>query len=71
MSEEIGTISLCLECEHFSGKPEYMAKRNNGSSAVNSKKHNWCIKHDVDLLLIESPKGLVPDIADCKSFKQK
>jgi hypothetical protein len=69
--EEIGVISLCLECENFSGKPKYIAKRNNGIKSVNTRKNNWCLKHDVDLMLIDSPKGLVPDIAECESFNKK
>jgi hypothetical protein len=36
--EEIGVISLCLECENFSGKPKYIAKRNNGIKSVNTEK---------------------------------
>jgi len=71
MSDEIGTISLCLECIHFSGEPRYVAKRNDGSPVVNSKKLNWCNEHNHDLTLIESPKGHVPDISECESFKQK
>jgi len=72
MNKEIGLISVCLECKHFSGKPKYVAKDNAGIKRVNSKKNNWCNKHDVDLFLIRSPKGdLVPDIAECESFEQK
>jgi len=64
-------VSKCLDCKHFSGKPQYMAKRNNGMKAVNNRAHNWCYKHDVDLVLIEKDGKQVPDIAECKSFEQK
>jgi hypothetical protein len=72
-TSEIGQISLCLECEHFSGPPRYVAKTNKGIKAVSSKEHNWCKKHDADLPLmsVDGKPDLMPDISECESFKQK
>ena len=70
---KIGKISLCLECEHFSGSPRYVAKTNRGIKAVASHEHNWCKKHDTSLpfMSVDGKKELLPDIAECESFKQK
>ena len=68
--EDIGIISLCLVCEHFSGKPDYVAKRNDGIRVVASVKNNFCLKHDYALGLIDSPVGLVPDVAECRSYRK-
>jgi hypothetical protein len=72
MSEQNKITSLCLECEHFSGKSRPVAKKNNGQSAVWEGSSNWCKKYDKDLLLIEHKEhGMIPDVAECESFKQK
>jgi len=64
-------VSKCLSCSNFSGKPEYVAKRNNGLKTVNSREYNWCLKHDYDLPIIDREGEIVPDISECSSFNKK
>lgn len=63
--------SLCLKCVHYSGKPKYVAKTSNGISVVESAVSNKCLKHNVDLPIIEKELFYVPDIVECESFEKK
>jgi hypothetical protein len=71
LNTEIGIISLCLNCEHFGGNPDYVAKTNKGIQTINQNKYHHCLKYDVSLPLTMSTKTkeLVPDIAECKGYK--
>ena len=64
--------SLCLECDHFSGKSRPVAVKNDGGVSVWEGSTNWCKRYDKELILIEHRKfGNIPDVAECESFRQK
>lgn len=70
--EDEKIISLCLECENFSGKEQVVARKNNGQVNFSDNQSNWCNKYDKEPLLIEHRKfGMIPDVAECKGFRQK
>lgn len=64
------SISLCVDCKHYSGKPKYVAKRNNGIKCVSSNSMYRCLKYNTELWVMQKNEETVPDVAECESYEK-